>query len=514
MDILNFHKKLIDNYKTYIQSFLNIKDPTILKKVNDEIGDKKLWPEPLIQFNPTFEKGKLLSALVKERHLNGELDNIFTGFSLYRHQEEAILLGAGGKEFVVTSGTGSGKSLTYIATIFNHILNEGESTNNNVQAVIVYPMNALINSQFEELKKFEIIYLEHYVGQKIDKKGKTADEIIYELQQLTAKRFPITYAPYTGQEDEAKREALRANPPHIILTNFMMLEYMMTRGGNDVEIRKNILGSIKYLVFDELHTYRGRKGSDVSILIRRIKSAASNPIKCIGTSATMVSSDNTTLLEQKEKVAEVASTIFGSEIKSNQVVTEYLVRSIGGGKSPGKNDLKEAINLSLSTENGFDDFEQHAVANWIEEQIALETKEGVLIRRKPATLQDIAEQLAEAAEVEYEIALIHLQKLLQWANILNSDPEKQKNYLPYRIHQFIAQTGSVYATLGNQKSRDLFLDAGLYVENKETKLYPLVFSRASGHEYYCVKLNKNDAKLFPREFNDVADDEEEGDDSS
>lgn len=513
MDILNFHKKLIDNYKTYIQSFLNIKDPSILKFVDDEISDKKLWPEPLIQFNPTFEKGRLLSALVEEGHLHAELDNIFSGFSLYRHQEEAILLGAGGKEFVVTSGTGSGKSLTYIATIFNHILTEGASTNNNVQAVIVYPMNALINSQFEELKKFEIIYLEHYAGQRINKRGKNADEIIHELHQLTAKRFPITYAPYTGQEDEVKREALRENPPHIILTNYMMLEYMMTRGGNDVEIRKNILGSVKFLVFDELHTYRGRKGSDVSILIRRIKSAAGNAIKCIGTSATMVSSDNTTLLDQKEKVAEVASTIFGAEIKSNQVVTEYLVRSLGEGKSPGIQDLKLAISNAIPAERGFDYFEQHAVANWIEEQIALEPKEGVLIRRKPCTLQNIGEQLAAAAEVEYEIAQKHLQKLLQWANILNSDPDKQKNYLPYRIHQFIAQTGSVYSTLGDQRSRNLFLDAGLYIENKETKLYPLVFSRASGHEYYCVKLNKNDAKLIPREFNDIAVDDEEEDSS-
>ena len=62
MDILNFHKKLINNYKTYIQSFLNIKDPSILKFVDTEIGNKKLWPEPLVQFNPTFEKGRPLST--------------------------------------------------------------------------------------------------------------------------------------------------------------------------------------------------------------------------------------------------------------------------------------------------------------------------------------------------------------------------------------------------------------------------------------------------------------------
>jgi len=486
MNILNFHNKLIQNYKTYIQSFLNIKDPSILNFVDNEIGNKKLWPEPLVQFNPTFERGRPLSTLVKEGHLHNEIDNIFTGFSLYLHQEEAILLGAKGKEFIVTSGTGSGKSLTYMATIFNHVLNLGDFSINKIQAVVVYPMNALINSQFKEIEKFKKTYEEKY-----------------------NKPFPITFGQYTGQESEEQKEALRLNPPHILLTNYMMLELVMTRSGRDVEIRQNFLENIKYLVFDELHTYRGRQGSDVSILIRRIKSAASNEITCIGTSATMVSGEESTLSQQKEKVAEVASTIFGTDIKSNQVVNEYLVRSIGLGKSPTKDELSKAVTKLISNQDTAEDFEKHATANWIEEQIALDIKEEVLIRRKPTTLKDIAEKLSAAAEIEMEAAFTHLQHLLEWANILNTSSDKKKNYLPYRIHQFIAQTGSVYATLGNQHARDLFLDAGLYAENKETKLFPLVFSRSSGQEFTCVKLLPNDSKMIPREFYDLIDDEDE-----
>lgn len=486
MDILNFHKKLIDNYKTYIQSFLNIKDPSILKFVDSEISEKKLWPEPLVQFNPTFEKGRSLSTLISEKYLHSEIDKIFEGFSLYKHQEKAILLGANDKEFIVTSGTGSGKSLTYMATIFNHVLKLGDFATNKIQAVVVYPMNALINSQFKEIDKFKKVYEEKY-----------------------KKPFPITFDQYTGQEDEEKREKLRLNPPHILLTNYMMLELIMTRGGKDVEVRKNILENIRYLIFDELHTYRGRQGSDVSILIRRIKSAATNPIACIGTSATMVSSDATTLSEQKEKVAEVASTIFGTDIKSDQIVSEYLVRSIGLGKSPTKAELKNAVEKGIISNNDENEFEQHPTANWIEEQIALEFKEGILVRRKPIELSNIAEQLSVATEIEKGICLKHLEDLLEWANILNTKPDKHKYYLPYRIHQFIAQTGSVYATLGNQDSRDLYLDAGLYAENKETKLYPMVFSRSSGHEFNCVKLILNDSKIVPREFYDIADDDDE-----
>lgn len=136
MNILSFHKKLLENYRSYINSFINIKAPEIIQFVNDEIDNNKLWLEPLIQFNPTFEKGKSL----KDLKLHPEMNNIFSDYDLYRHQEEAIEIGSKGKEFVVTSGTGSGKSLTYIATIFNYILTEGPSLDGNIQAVIVYPM--------------------------------------------------------------------------------------------------------------------------------------------------------------------------------------------------------------------------------------------------------------------------------------------------------------------------------------------------------------------------------------
>jgi ATP-dependent helicase YprA (DUF1998 family) len=488
MDILIFHKKLIHNYKTYIQSFLNIKDPGILNFVDSKIQTNALWPEPLVQFNPTFEKGRPLYQLVQDGPLHAELGNIFNGYSLYKHQEEAILLGASGKEFIVTSGTGSGKSLTYMATIFNHVLQQGKGTENKIQAVVVYPMNALINSQYNEIENFKKRY-----------------------EDTFQKPFPITFGQYTGQESEEQKEKLRLNPPHILLTNYMMLELLMTRGGRDVDIRENFLKHINYLVFDELHTYRGRQGSDVSILIRRIKASAQHPIICIGTSATMVSGDNTSLSEQKNKVAEIASTIFGSDIHPSQVVNEYLTRSIGTGHHSTKEELIQAINAGILNNATEHEFEIHPTANWIEESVALEEKDGVLVRRKPTELSTIGKKLAEFTGMSVDSCINHIEQLLEWANILNSQPNKQRNFLPYRIHQFIAQTGSVYSTLGDQESRELRLDIGLYADDKESKLFPMVFSRASGHEFTCVKLDSNDSTIRVRDLfnNNNSDDDEE-----
>jgi superfamily II DNA/RNA helicase len=521
MNILKFHSKLIENYRNYIQSFLNIKDPEISKFVDTEIQNKKLWPDPLVQFNPTYQKGSTIEKLTEEKVLHPDLKKIFIDYKknkyieyeLYKHQEEAIRLGAEGSEFIVTSGTGSGKSLTYMATIFSHILNVQDEVKGKTIAVIVYPMNALINSQNEEIKKYERNFLISCLprGVAYDNHNKTFDEQIKELKAIVGDIFPIKYAQYTGQEDEETREAIRKNPPHILLTNYMMLELIMTRGGKDIEIRNTILESIQYLVFDELHTYRGRQGSDVSILIRRIKAYAKNNITCIGTSATMISSETATLSEQKKEVAKIGSLIFGSNITEHQIINESLIKSIGENIQINPEGVASSVNSKIDFSSSFDKFEQHQTANWLEENIALENKEGILVRRKPLTIHEISSQLSDYCKVSVEQCEVHILDLLEWANQLNSHTEKDqsKNYLPYRIHQFIAQTGSVYTTLGNQEDRQLFMDAGLYAENKDTFIFPLVFSRSSGHEMYCVNLNENEGKILPREFYNITDYDEE-----
>ncbi len=198
----------------------------------------------------------------------------------------------------MTSGTGSGKSLTFIGSVFSHLFKSG-TIGTGVQAVLVYPMNALINSQVEELEKYAAAYT-----------------------TKTGNPFPIRFASYTGQLREEDREPLRENPPDILLTNYMMLELVLTRRREHV-IRDSMYANLKFLVFDELHTYRGRQGADVGLLVRRINSkTANNPI-CIGTSATMVSGDGS-LEQQKQQVADVAKDIFGKSFTPNQVVNETL----------------------------------------------------------------------------------------------------------------------------------------------------------------------------------------------
>ena len=315
MNIFDTHNKIVKDYSKYIRSFIKISDPQINQKVEESLSEGRLWPEPLLQFNPAYEQAGTIEDAVSSGLLHDDMQHIFAGYSLYRHQHQAIELGVRGNDFVVTSGTGSGKSLTYIGTIINSLLCKPASE--GVVAVIVYPMNALINSQSNEFKTYKNNYENHKGGD-----------------------FPITFGQYTSQEKEEKRNAMRENPPRILLTNYMMLELILTRM-QEKPIRDSIFNNLRYLVFDELHTYRGRQGADISMLIRRIQSQCTQRICCIGTSATMVSTGSTA--SKRQEVAQVASKIFGRPFKYDQVIDETLTSSLAAAappsakRFPGKN---------------------------------------------------------------------------------------------------------------------------------------------------------------------------------
>jgi len=177
MDIFATHRGIVDSYSSYIRSFVTIADPEIQQVVEQSFNRGDLWPEPLLQLNPAFAEAGEMKELVSAGLLHPDCEEIFTGYRLYRHQRDAMALGLAGKDFVVTSGTGSGKSLTYIGSIFNHLLSAGSVIPPGVTAVLVYPLNALVNSQEEELRR----YAENY-------------------QKARGEKFPIRFAKFTGQE--------------------------------------------------------------------------------------------------------------------------------------------------------------------------------------------------------------------------------------------------------------------------------------------------------------------------
>lgn len=483
MNIIDIYDKLKSSYKNYIGSFVSIKDERIKQKVSEAIQDEKLWPKALIQFNPNFAQGIGVSQLI-ERGLpiHKDLEQFFNT-PFYKHQQEAIELGCQNKEFIVTSGTGSGKSRTFMATIFNYVLQHQEDCIEKTIAIIVYPMNALINSQAEELGRYQQQY-----------------------EETTGRKCPFTFGKYTGQEDSQARERMQQTPPNIILTNYMMLELLMTRAGDEKRLRDCFLENLHYLVFDELHTYRGMQGSDVSFLIRRIKAQAKDEVLCFGTSATMVADDKLSYKEQRQKVADVASCIFGSTYDSSQVVDETLKAGLTNPHYT-KSDLVAAIIAPIPSELNATLIQNFPTTNWIEQNVALryDVEERKYFRGTPCSIENIAEKLFHDIDgaISQEKCFFHIIGVLNWCNEVNVN--HGTNLLPYKIHQFIPQTGNVYATLGNPRDRYITVEEKLYCEelsdeSSKVMYYPIMFSRLSGHELYSVKISNG--TLSPRNFDE------------
>ena len=257
--------------------------------------------------NPSFQPGKWIDELVDEGVLHEECRRVFrikkepagegAPLRLHTHQEEAVRIARTGNNYVLTTGTGSGKSLAYIVPIVDCVVRNGSGK--GIQAIVVYPMNALANSQWGELEKF----LCHGYP---DGKG------------------PVTFELYTGQQSDEDKNRIMANPPDILLTNYVMLELILTRP----EERRTLVQAaqgLKFLVLDELHTYRGRQGADVAMLVRRVRDALmADDLQCVGTSATLAGPG--TFEEQRAKVAEVATLLFGDQVQPEHVVGETLRR--------------------------------------------------------------------------------------------------------------------------------------------------------------------------------------------
>ncbi len=169
MDIFDVHGQVIDDYRAFTSSFVDVRHSRIREFVNAQLDSGNQWPSPWLSLNPSFESGGSIPSLVKSGLLDPENEKIFKikedpesligkTMTLHRHQTEAISAAKTGKSYVLTTGTGSGKSLSYIIPIVDSVLQSTAANGGRrlpgVKAIIVYPMNALANSQLGELRKF------------------------------------------------------------------------------------------------------------------------------------------------------------------------------------------------------------------------------------------------------------------------------------------------------------------------------------------------------------------------
>lgn len=495
MKVFRFDHHLVENYERFSRSFSTIRARDLFEAIDAEYRQGRFWPDALLSLNPRYRPGPWIADLAADGTLDEATARVFrfgkTPLRLHVHQGQALSKARAGASFVVTTGTGSGKSLCFFIPIVDAMLRARTAGQpRRTRAIIVYPMNALANSQIEEITKF--------IRQS---------DLPEDLRPRVRR--------YTGQESQEERREIADNPPDILLTNFMMAELLLTRQDEvDRQVIENARG-LEFIVLDELHTYRGRQGADVAILVRRLRARCTPeraPI-CIGTSATMASEGSEDC--RARAVAEVATRLFGVAVGPDAVIDETLDRATDDeltleGVIPR---LPEVLAAPLPERLTDEVLYRHPLAVWVE--LALGLKDGLtLTRRPPIPFGEAAARLARDGKVEEETAATLLAEFLTRVSL----PEKLRGgegegaFLAFKLHRFISGAGEVYTTL-KAPSRRVYLE-GQLEDPKEpgVRLYPTRFCRNCGQEYHVVtRAWQQERTLFlPRDIDETPLEGEEG----
>ena len=233
------------------------------------------------------------------------------GFTPHLHQEQAFTRLSGRRKLstLVATGTGSGKTESFLLPILDHCLND--SARKGVKAILIYPMNALATDQAGRIARMihgndrlrGTVRAGLYIGEDRGKGAKTATQM----------------GPTSIITDRA---VMKDAPPDILLTNYKMLDYLLLRPSDQGVWQHNGAGALKYLVVDEIHTFDGAQGTDLACLIRRLKrrlQVDDGSLCCVGTSATLGGE------ESSQKLIDYAYEVFGEPFDSHAVIAESRV---------------------------------------------------------------------------------------------------------------------------------------------------------------------------------------------
>ena len=319
-------EKIRNRYHSYLEASFHFREPRLRASFQQALQKSQLMQGPYLEAAPSFVRGECVSDLANSlfppnRPPEQEFLNTLVRAPLYHHQSKAIRKVFGeGKNVMVATGTASGKTEAFLYPILLRLHQEsldGTLSEPGVRALVLYPMNALANDQRRRL-----------------------GSICRDLEEAGAK-FKFTFGQYTGEtpEDESDhsygrrgrergedrvpgelvyRKEMRENRPHILLTNYSMLEYLLIRPEDNLLFGD---GRWQFIVLDEAHQYRGAKGIEMAMLMRRLKNRVRKSGRkdasfcCIATSATIASGE-----DQKQDVAKFATNLFGERFNEDDII--------------------------------------------------------------------------------------------------------------------------------------------------------------------------------------------------
>ncbi len=319
LDPLAASDAVVAAYRRYLRPMLAPRDPGLAVALDDAVAGaigRDITKGPLLEATPPYASGASVRELITDGVLHPHCATLGAAIPadrpLYRHQETAIRKAAAGRNLVVATGTGSGKTESFLLPILDSLLAEraAEELGSGVRALLLYPMNALANDQMKRLRRvladLPEITFGRYTGDTRYSARDAAD--VFERQNPGEPRL---------DNELLSREEMRGRPPHLLLTNYAMLEYLLLRPLDMDLFEGPHAGHWRFIVVDEAHVYDGARGAELAMLLRRLRDRVSGTesLRCIATSAT-VGGDSAA-------VARVAADLFDAPFEFHPTDSEH-----------------------------------------------------------------------------------------------------------------------------------------------------------------------------------------------
>ena len=313
-----------------------LRAPRLAKALGEAVRHGSFVKGPFIEMLPDFEKGGTIADLVAAGRFSlawrqFEDGSLYTR-RLHAHQQAAI---ERSDNYLVATGTGSGKTEAFLYPMIDALLSEPEKAEPGVRTILVYPLNALANDQLARIAKLLFVDLKdpglrlgRYTGDTRTDATREGEEAALLGSEGFVREFgDLDRVPTNWQLTRAE---MLDRPPHILITNYAMLEHVLLLPRN----RPLLEGArLRWVVLDELHTYTGAQAIEVAFLLRRLKNHLGLPegvLRCVGTSASLDPG-------RKTDLAAFAANLFGEPFAgAGAVITSRRKRheALGGPEAP------------------------------------------------------------------------------------------------------------------------------------------------------------------------------------
>lgn len=499
-------KNIANKYRRYLLTTFKINDEDYHRQFEEQLNKlNEIAKGPFLDVSDAFLKDKTIDDLIKEGILSSEFYKLNSDKlpvydrKLYKHQINSIKKVINGRNVVVSTGTGSGKTESFLIPILNSLMIEKEkgTLGPGVRAIIIYPMNALANDQIyrlrELLRNYQHITFGCYTGETPEKEKKA----IEKFKILNNNQEPLI-------NELLSREKMRNSPPNILITNYAMLEYLMIRPRDKMFFSKEYSHLWKYIVLDEAHIYRGATGIEVSMLLRRLKAYINrDDIQYILTSAT---------LGDEKSNEDVAN--FATLLCSTKFTTDDIVRGIRAKiEYPDKTfRIKFELYKKLADmiRNNEDDSEiKKYLASQIEEINMKESLETILydIILRDLNYHEVKKVLNNTTMTVSDVSKklkINQDDLVNFVYIASKATKNGERLFEAKYHMFIKALEGAYITLNPSKKLFITRREYYYEGIEKYKVFEIGVCNYCNSIYIPGKKSKNGI-LEQKSFDDIND---------